>query len=131
MRFLLQVAISAIAVWVVTLLPLDVAVHGGEGDQWWHRALVFLFVGLVITALNELLKPILDVLGLPFKILTLGLFGLVISWFILWLAAWITEFVDFATLEIGGFWMTLFAALVISLATAVLSAIIPGADKRR
>ena len=47
------------------------------------------------------------------------------------LAAWITEFVDFATLEIGGFWMTLFAALVISLSTAVLSAIIPGADKRR
>ncbi len=130
MRFLLEVIISAFAVWVATLLPFDVTVVGGEGDEWWHRALVFAFVGLILTALNAFLRPLLDALGLPIKILTLGLFGLVISWFILWLAAWITQQVDFATLEIGGFWLTLLAALVISVITSVGQAIVPGAGKR-
>ncbi len=129
MKFLLEVAITAVAVWVVTLLPLDVSVIGGEGDEWWNRALVFAFVGLVLTVLNQFVKPILDVLGLPIKILTLGLFGLVISWFILWLTAWITEQVSFATLEIGDFWMSLLAAIVIAITTAVLQAILPGGKR--
>jgi len=130
MKFLLEVIITAVAVWVVTLLPLDVTVIGGEGDEWWHRALVFAFVGLILTVLNQFVKPILDVLGLPIKILTLGLFGLVISWFILWLTSWITEQVSFATLQIGDFWMSLLAAIVIAVTTAVLTAVLPGAGKR-
>jgi putative membrane protein len=132
MRFLLTSIITAVAVWFTTVLPFDVAVVGGE-EEWWRRALVFLGIGALMAALNAFVKPVVDALTLPVKILTLGLFSLVIGWFILWLASWITENVpvikNWATLEIGGFWNTLFAALVIAISVAILSAIIPGAKR--
>jgi putative membrane protein len=123
MKFLLNTIAVAIAVWIATLLPLDLAVTGGE-SEWWLRILAFLALGAVIVLLNMIVKPILNVLALPITILTLGLFALVINWFILWLTAWISEQVDFVNLSIGGFWQTLLAALVISIASAITGAVL-------
>lgn len=131
MRFVLKSAIAAVAVWVATELPLDVAVTGGESGDWWHRPLVFLAIGVVLVLLNAIVKPLIKVLTLPVQILTLGLFSFVIAWFILWLTSWITDKLDFATLTVGGFWKTLLAAIVIAIVTGVLEAIIPGAKKKR
>ena len=130
MKFVLKSAIAGLAVWIATLLPLDVEVHGGENDEWWVRALVFVLVGALLVALNALVKPVVKLVTLPAVILTLGLFSLVISWFILWLTAWITErdFFSWATLSVGGFWKTLGAAIVIAIASAIGEAI-TGANK--
>ncbi|WP_297083060.1 phage holin family protein [uncultured Demequina sp.] len=123
MKFILNAAVTAVAIWIATLLPLELAVTGGEAE-WWTRALAYLALGAVVALLNAIVKPILNVLALPITILTLGLFALVINWFILWLTAWISEQVDFVNLSIGGFWQTLLAALVISIATAIMGAIL-------
>lgn len=123
MKFVLNVAVTAVAVWIASLLPLGLEVTGGE-DEWWTRALVYVGIGAVIVALNAILKPIIKVVTLPILILTLGLFSLVITWFILWLTAWISEQVDFMTLSLGGFWQTLLAALVIAIASAIMGAIV-------
>ncbi len=130
MRFVIRSAIAAVAVWITTELPLDVAVTGGEEGDWWHRPLVFLSIGVVLVLLNKILKPLIKVLTFPVQILTLGLFSFVIAWFILWLTSWITDKIDFATLTVGGFWKTLFAAVVIALVTSLLEAIVPGAKKK-
>ncbi|PKQ27277.1 MAG: hypothetical protein CVT64_02270 [Actinobacteria bacterium HGW-Actinobacteria-4] len=132
MRFLLRVAITALAVWLVTLLPLEVVVEGGDGETW-QRAGVFLLVGLVIVLLNAVVRPIVNALTFPLRILTLGLFGLIVAWFMLWLSAWITStsLVPWGTLELGGFWRSLLAALVIGIVTAILTALVPGAKKSR
>lgn len=123
MRFLIKTACTAFALWIVTLLPLDVAVTGDQTG--WSRVLVFLAVGAVIAGLNAVVKPILKVLSIPVLILTLGLFSLIITWFILWLAAWITSSFSFASLTIGGFWKSLLAALIIAIITAITNAIVP------
>lgn len=123
MKFLLTSVVTAVAVWFATLLPLGLEVSGGE-DEWWTRALVYLGIGAIIVALNAVLKPILKVVTLPILILTLGLFSLVITWFILWLTSWISEQVDFMTLTIGGFWQTLLAALVIAIASSIMGAVV-------
>lgn len=128
MRFVLVSAITAVAVWLVTLLPLGVEVQGGDGGTW-ARVGVFLLVGAVMAAANLLIKPVIDILALPIKILTLGLFSLVIAWFMLWLTAWLTTLVPWAELTIGDFWETLGAALLISIITALLSSVIPGAKR--
>ena len=130
MRFLLKSAIAAVAVWIASELPLDVVVTGGENGDWWNRPLVFLSIGVLLVLLNAILKPLIKVLTLPVQMLTLGLFSLVIAWFMLWLTSWITDKLDFATLTVGGFWKTLFAALVIALVTGLLEAIVPGAKKK-
>jgi len=123
MKFILNAAVTAVAIWIATLLPLELAVTGGEAE-WWTRVLAYLALGAVIALLNAIVKPILSVLALPITILTLGLFALVINWFILWLTAWLSELVDFVNLSIGGFWNTLFAALIISIASAIMGAIL-------
>ncbi|WP_062070427.1 phage holin family protein [Demequina sediminicola] len=120
MKFVLRAVAMGLAVWVTTLLPLDVAVVGGE-SEWWTRALVFLAVGALLQLMNQVIKPVISVLALPITILTLGLFTLVINWFILWLAAWLTTFVPDITLELGGFWVTLGAALVIAITSGIVN----------
>lgn len=129
MRLILVSAITAVAVWLVTFLPLGVEVEGGDQGTW-ARIGVFFLIGLVMAAANALIKPVVDVLTLPVKILTLGLFSLVVAWFMLWLTAWLTTLVPWAELHIGGFWETLFAAVIISIITALLSAVVPGAQRR-
>lgn len=123
MKFLANVAITAIAVWVASLLPLGLEVSGGE-SEWWTRVLVYLGIAAVFVLLNQIVKPVLSVLALPVTILTLGLFSLVISWFILWLTAWISSGLSFMTLTLGGFWQTLLAALVIGITSAIINAIV-------
>lgn len=120
MKFVLKAAIAALAVWIVTKLPLDVAVTGGENGDWWSRPLVFLGLGALLVLINAIVKPIVKTLALPVLILTLGLFSAVIAWFMLWLTAWITTKIDGVDLTIGGFWKTLFAAIVIAIITALL-----------
>lgn len=128
MRFVLVSAITAVAVWIVTFLPFDVVVDGGDTGTW-ARIGVFLLIGAVMAAANAFIRPVVDLLALPVKILTLGLFSLVVGWFMLWLTAWLTTLVPWAELQIGGFWDTLWAALVISVVTWLLSLVIPGARK--
>lgn len=129
MKFLIKVIAASVAVWIVTLIePLAVVVTGG--DEWWTRILVFAFVGLVLTTLNVFIKPLLKLLSLPLLILTLGLFNVIITWFVLYLTRWITEFVDFAELDLGSFWQTLFAALIIAIIAAIVEAILPGKSKK-
>jgi putative membrane protein len=129
MKFLIKVIAASIAVWIVTLIePLAVVVTGGE--EWWSRILVFGFVGLVLTTLNVFIKPLLKLLSLPLLILTLGLFNVIITWFVLYLTRWITEFVDFAELDLGSFWQTLFAALIIAVIAALVEAVLPSKRKK-
>ncbi|WP_159449301.1 phage holin family protein [Demequina sp. NBRC 110051] len=127
MRFVLNVLAMAVAVWVATLLPLDVAVTGGEGE-WWTRALVYGAIGIILHLLNMAVKPVLQILALPITILTLGLFALVVNAFVLWIGAWITTWFDGIELELGGFWLTLVAALVITIISGIVRGL-TGADR--
>ena len=130
MFFLFRAVITAIAVWVVTLVEsLDVVVTGGN-DTWWSRALVFLGIGAILVAVNMIVKPIVNLVTLPVRILTLGLFALVINWAMLTLTAWLTSHVSFGTLEVGGFWKTLLAAFLISIITVLLGAAKKRASRR-
>ncbi|WP_084079565.1 phage holin family protein [Demequina sp. NBRC 110057] len=122
MRFVLNVMAMAVGVWFATLLPLDIAVTGGEGE-WWTRVLVFGAVGVILQLLNQVIKPVLQILALPITILTLGLFALVVNWFVLWLAAWVTTWFGGIELVIGDFWLALVGALVITIISSIVRGI--------
>jgi len=128
MRFILNSIVLGVAVWLVTFLPFDVSVEGGD-DSAWSRALVFLLIGALLAAANAIVRPIVRALSFPIMILTLGLFSLVIAWFMLWLTAWISTQLPWAELTLGDFWHTLLAAIVISVINAILGAVIPGAGR--
>ena len=71
MHILLRLLINAAALWVATRLVSGIS-YTGDGVSLFGVALVF-------GVLNVLIKPILLLLSLPFVILTLGLFTIVIN----------------------------------------------------
>jgi len=110
MRFLLRILLNAVAVFLAAqLIPgINVASLGTA-----------LLAGLVLGLVNAIGRPLLILLTLPATLLTMGLFIFVINAACLGLAAW---FVPGFT--ISGFWAALFGALVISLISWLLSALL-------
>jgi putative membrane protein len=81
------------------------------GDQWW----TLLIAGLVFTAVNAFVKPILTVLSIPFILITLGLFYFLINILMLYLTDWIVP--DF---RIRSFWWAVLAAIIVSVVNWIL-----------
>jgi putative membrane protein len=85
-----------------------------------------LVAALVLGLVNAVIRPILILLTLPATILTLGLFIFVINGLLFWLVgSFIEGFV------VGGFWAGVFGAIIYSLISWALSALLlPPAPKR-
>jgi putative membrane protein len=74
--------------WIITSLGLWIVVRlfGHEGDVSLGQSIAtFLFAGLIFAVINSALKPIITILSLPFVLVTLGLFMLVIIGLMVWL----------------------------------------------
>ena len=80
-----------------------------------------LVAALILGLVNTVIRPILVVLTLPATILTLGLFIFVINGLLFWMVGtWIDGFV------VNGFWAGFFGAIVYSLISWALSALVLG-----
>jgi len=80
-----------------------------------------LVVALVLGLLNAVIRPVLLLLTLPVNLLTLGLFTFVINGFLFWLAARFLE-----GFEVRSFGWAILAAIVYSLISWAVSALLPG-----
>ena len=75
-----------------------------------------ILAALILGILNAIVRPILIFLTLPINILSLGLFILVINAFLLFFVSRIV-----GGFEIAGFWKAFWAALLITVISAVLN----------
>jgi putative membrane protein len=115
MRFLIRVVINAFAIWVVTLITaLQVTVIPFPPGETLQLVLTLLLVAAIFALVNTVIGTVLKVLAFPLYILTLGLIGLIINAFLLWLTAWITSFWSWG-LRVEDFWLGVVAAIIISL----------------
>ncbi len=78
-----------------------------------------LIAAVVLTLLQKLVRPILQLLFLPINIVTLGLFALVINVSILWLATYLVpgfaiEATSIAGIELNQFFTLLLVSFLIS-----------------
>ena len=108
--FLARLLIVALALWLASEWVPGIEIRGA-----WTLLGAALLLGLV----NAIVRPLLVLLTLPFTLITLGLFLLVINAAMLGLVAW--AFDDFS---IAGFWPALFGAIVVSVIGWVASALI-------
>ena len=84
-----------------------------------------LVAALVLGLINALIRPVLVLLTLPVTLLTLGLFIFVINGLLLW---FVGSFIHGFTVD--GFWAGVFGAIVYSIISWILSAIVmPRKDK--
>jgi putative membrane protein len=100
-RFILRAAIAALGLWLATEW-----VHGIYIDAPMTLVIAAVLLGVV----NAFIRPLLILLTLPFTILTLGLFLLVVNAAMLSLVAWML-----AGMQIDGFWAAFWGALIVSI----------------
>jgi putative membrane protein len=120
-KFVISVVVDALA------LALAVWLIGGislTGDTTEDQVLVLVLVALIFGVINAFVAPLVKLLSLPFIILTLGLFLLVINALMLMLTSWIAEQIGLG-FEVDGFWTAVLGAIVITIASWILEAILP------
>jgi putative membrane protein len=132
MKLLIRWVIASVALFVAAWLIPGIRV---EGIAWIVYAVMALVLGLV----NATVRPLLKFLTCPLIILTLGLFTLVVNGVTLWVSSWIAvnwlgvgfyvEGFQVGNLYVGPFWTAFLGALIVSIVTVVLSALVKE-DKR-
>ena len=81
--FLLNLSINIIAILAAVSIVPGIDLQG----PWWGLAVVALLFGLI----NSAVRPLLTLLALPFVIVTLGFFMLVINALMLYLTSWLAQ----------------------------------------
>jgi putative membrane protein len=130
MWFIVRVAVTAFAVWLASLLLGDHLYIAPKDADAGKTVVVLLAVGLLLTLVNMIVKPIVHVIAFPLYIVTLGLFSLVVNALLLMLVAWITEQTGYWGLRVDGFWWAVLGALVIAVLQTVIGAVVPGSRRR-
>lgn len=124
MRFLVRVVVNAFAIWVVTLIDsLQVVVTPFAPGETVQLVLTLLAVAAVFALVNTIIGTVIKIVAFPLYILTLGLISLIINGLLLWITAWVTQWWGWG-LSLGGFWLAVVAALVISLINWVFGIIL-------
>lgn len=99
---------------------------GDRGDSISQKLPALIVIALVFTLINMFLAPAVKALSLPFIVVTLGLFLLVINALLLLLTQVITDAIDLVMFHVDGFWWALLGGLIVSIVNAFLG----GAVKR-
>ncbi|GAA4397789.1 phage holin family protein [Ornithinibacter aureus] len=126
-NFLIRVGVNGVALWVAALvLP---GINLAEGDVGWGRKLwTIFFVAVIFGVVNAIIKPIAQLLSLPFIVLTLGLFIFIVNAFMLQLTEWVSGWLDLSFSIDQFFWDAIFGAIVITLVSWVLNVVLPEND---
>ncbi|MGN9763921.1 phage holin family protein [Micromonospora sp. SD12] len=121
MGFLIRLVITAVALWVTTLVVPGVEVSGRSGTS---SALTLVVVALIFGVVNAVLKPLIKVVGCVFYLLTLGLFALVVNALLFLLTDWIARALDLP-FHVDGFWAAFWGAIVMAVVTWLISVVVP------
>ena len=107
--------------WLVTTVAVAVAVQITDiRSEGW---LALVIAALLLAMINAVIRPVLLLLSLPFILVTLGFFILVVNAFMLWLVGKLVP-----GFYVEGFWTAFFGALIISIVNWALSAVFKGSD---
>ncbi len=121
-KFLIKWIINSLAVWAaVSFVP---------GIEWTNDWLSLVVLGLILTLINAIVRPLAKFVGCLPIILTLGLFTLVINAFLFWLTGWIGAAFGFG-FTVDGFWPAFLGGLVVSAVSIVMGWILRDELKRK
>ena len=112
-RLIYWLIINIVAMWAaVFIIPGIRAPHMTD----------ILWAGVMLALVNGILGPILRLLTCPLRLLTLGLFSLVVNWLLFLFAAWLSRKVG-ASIVIESGWWALAGAVVVSIIVGIGSAL--------
>ncbi|HEY2332551.1 MAG TPA: phage holin family protein [Acidimicrobiales bacterium] len=111
MRLLISWAISALAIAIAAAVLPGITIDGG--------ITAYFFIAIVLATVNLFLGGLLKLLTFPLILLTLGIFALVLNALMILVTDWLMD-----SLDVDGFWPAFWGALLISIVTVVLRAVL-------
>jgi putative membrane protein len=127
MGFVLRVLVTAVALWVTTVLVPGIDNSAGTSGA---RVGTLVGVALIFGLVNATLKPLIRVVGGCLYLITLGLIGLVVNALLFLLVGWLAGKLGLP-FTVSGFWAAFFGAIVVAVVGAVLHFVIPDRLDRR
>ncbi|QSB15744.1 phage holin family protein [Natronosporangium hydrolyticum] len=108
MDFVIRTLATALALWVATLLPgINLT-----GDTAIANVLTLILVAVIFGVINAFIKPIIQVVGCVFYVLTLGLIALVVNALLFLLTGWLADAINLP-FEVDGFWAAFWGAIIV------------------
>ncbi len=124
MRFVIKVLVSAVALWLVTLiLTPNVWMEAFAPGEVLQQVLTYLLVALIFGVVNAVVGNAIRIVAFPIYILTLGLISFVVNGLMLMLAAWLSNLFGFG-LHIEDFWWGVLAAFLLGVFSWVMGLIL-------
>ncbi len=127
MKILIKLVITAVAVWVATLLVPGIHLHAHTTAGKIGTLIV---VALIFGIINAVLKPIAKAVGCLAYAVTFGLISIVVNGLLFWLASWVSGKLH-VHFHITGFVPAVLGALIVGVVGWVLSLILDDRDDGR
>lgn len=116
-----------VARWIATAIAAAVAVFLVPGIEVVGGTSAFIPVvafALILALIDCTIKPVLQFLGAPISILTLGIFFIMINAFLLYLASWLSVALFATGIVIASWFSALFAAIIIGIVSTIMEGIL-------
>lgn len=110
MRFIIKYLLTALAIYATA----DI-LSGIHVQSFWMAIVVALVLGLI----NMTIKPLMIVLTIPFTIISLGLFLLVINALMIMLTGWLID-----GFTVDGFWWALAFSIIQAIIASLLEKLV-------
>ncbi len=124
MKFLIKLVITAVAVWVATLLISGIQLHAHTTAG---KITTLVVVALIFGVINAVLKPIVRAVGCLAYAVTFGLISIVVNGLLFWLTSWVAGKLS-VPFHITGFGPAVLGALIVGIVGWVLSLILDDRD---
>jgi putative membrane protein len=126
MSYLIRLAISAVALWISTLLISGVTITSHSDVK---KVLTLIAVAIIFGVINAILRPIIKTLGCGLYVLTLGLIALVVNGLLFLLTSWIASELSLP-FHVANFWPSaVLGALIVGVVSWLLGMIVPDKGK--
>ncbi len=120
MRILIKLVVTAVAVWLATLLVPGIHLHAHTTTD---KVTTLVVVALIFGVINAVLKPIAKAIGCLAYAVTFGLISIVVNGLLFWLTSFIAGKLG-VPFHITGFVPALLGALLVGVIGWVLSLIV-------
>jgi putative membrane protein len=121
MRFLVRTLVTAIGLWVATAIVSGIRV---TGSSTWEDIGTLLLVAAIFGLVNATIKPVVQILGCLFYILTLGLIALVVNALLFLFVDWLAGLLRLP-FHVDGFWSAFWGAIIVGLVSWLVNFVIP------
>ena len=115
-KLIFTVIINAAILWALEIyvFPDSFKILGGT--------IGYPVVAFTFAAINTCVKPVIKILTIPLRVITLGLFSLLTNAILLWIVEWIVNFFQFfdTVLTIKGFLTYLLAGIILGTANTII-----------